>query len=114
MSLSSILTPPLMFLAITLTLQQMDVRYLNSQLIFNIGDITKFNPSFELLPAVTAKPAVLLELFLPDHLLDEWVKCTNEQAASKLVPTRRKTITRADILRFLATLSYIGHGAMTV
>jgi hypothetical protein len=84
------------------------------QRIFDIGDITKFNPSFELPPSVTATPAVLLERFLHDDLLDEWVKCTNEYAASKLVPTRRKTITRADILRFLATLSYTGHGAISM
>ena len=75
-----------------LDLQQMDVRNLNINQS-SILVISKFNPLFELPPAVTATPAVLLELFLPDHLVDEWVKCTNEYAASKLVPTRRKTIT---------------------
>jgi hypothetical protein len=53
------------------------------QPIFNIGEIVQFNPSFELPPSVTATPALLLELFLPDHLFDEWVECTNEYAASK-------------------------------
>jgi hypothetical protein len=78
------------------------------QAMFNINDIPKFNPSFELPPGVEPSAAALLELFFPDTLLDKWVQCTNAYAASLLPPTKHKRVIRSDILCFLATITYMG------
>ena len=46
--------------------------------------------------------------FLPDELVDCWVECTNKYAASKLPPQRRRPVTRACILHFIAIIYYMG------
>ena len=70
--------------------------------------ISDFDPSFELPQGANASAAVLLQLFLPDHLLDKWVQCTNDYANSILPVGRRKPVTKSEILKFLATISYMG------
>jgi hypothetical protein len=58
--------------------------------------------------SVDATPAALTELFFSDTLLDAWVKCTNEYAASRLSPVQQKKVDKAEILKFLATICYMG------
>ena len=50
----------------------------------------------------------MMELFLPDPLLDHWVKCTNDYAASILPVHGRRVITKGDILRFIGAIQYMG------
>lgn len=95
------------------TTYHIDVEYdLNPQPkydpIFLIDEITKFGPSFELPNNIHPNPATLAELWLPDHLLERWVKATNDYAAAHLPINKRRNISKADILRFLATISYMG------
>ena len=71
-------------------------------------ELVDFGPSFQLPQSVNATPEALCELFLPDSLLDRWVVCTNDYAASHLPPARQRVITRMDILRFLSAVSYMG------
>ncbi len=52
-------------------------------------------------------PAVS-ELFLPDNMLDGWVIATNAYAASRLSRRRCRDVSRAHILRFIATVMYMG------
>ena len=51
-------------------------------------ELVDFGPSFQLPQSVNATPEALCELFLPDSLLDRWVVCTNDYAASHLPPAR--------------------------
>ena len=73
---------------------------------FRVGDMTKFGASFELPVSIDATAAAMTEIFLPDRLLDQWIKCTNAYAASHLPPARRREV--SDLLRFLATIQYMG------
>jgi hypothetical protein len=76
--------------------------------IFLIDDITKFGPSVELPNNIDSNAVTLAELWLPDHLsLDQWVKATNEWYY------RRDISCKADILRFLATISDM-HGVVSI
>jgi hypothetical protein len=53
--------------------------------------------------------AAMVEIFLPDKLLNSWVAATNTYVESLLPPGRRqREITMSDILRFLATIQYMG------
>jgi hypothetical protein len=83
------------------------------QAIFNINDIPKFNPSFELpCPGVEPSAAALLELFFPDMLLDKWVQCTNAYAASLLPPTKRKRV--RDALKYVLTMDNYFNQPITI
>jgi hypothetical protein len=57
---------------------------------------------------IHATVTAVTETFLPDTLLDQWVKCTNRYAAAHLPPGRRKEVSLPEILRFLATIQYMG------
>ena len=50
--------------------------------------------------SIDLEPSALTmcELFFPDHLLDTMVEKTNSYAASKLPPSRREPVNRAEIL----------------
>jgi hypothetical protein len=51
----------------------------------------------------------MVEIFLPDELLNTWVAGTNAYAESLLAPEhRQKEITMPDILRFLETIQQLG------
>jgi hypothetical protein len=77
--------------------------------IFRVGDIPKFTPSFELpMVGIDATVTAMTEIFLPDTLLDQWVKCTNRYASAHLPPGRRKEVSLPEILRFLPTIQYMG------
>lgn len=79
------------------------------QPLFDIHDVPRFEPSFEMPLGINASATVLNELFLPDHLITKWADCTNAYALSQVeLPAKRKHVTKADILRFLATCSYMG------
>jgi hypothetical protein len=97
------------------TTYHVDVKYDNENpqpkyaLIFLIDDITKFGPSFELPSNIEPNAATLSELWLPDYLLNHWVKATTDNAAAHLpISNKRRDISKADILCFLATISYMG------
>jgi hypothetical protein len=52
---------------------------------------------------------VLNELFLPDQLIARWTDCTNKYARVQIIdPGKRREVTKMDVLRFLATCSYMG------
>eukprot|EP00977_Amphora_coffeiformis_P020704 scaffold8426_cov99-Amphora_coffeaeformis.AAC.1 len=53
-------------------------------------------------------PLTLTELFFPDSVLDTMVDKTNLYAASRLPPSLREEVTRAEILRFFAIYYYMG------
>ena len=77
--------------------------------IFNLRDITTFEPSFEIPLGLNATVPVLNELFLPDQLIEKWTTCTNAYAFAHIEdPSKRRTVTKTDILRFLAVCTYMG------
>jgi hypothetical protein len=76
--------------------------------LFLIDEITKFNPSFEMPQNVDASAGTLCELFLPDRLLDKWVRATTDYAASYLPRAKQRNINRADVCCFLAVIQYMG------
>jgi hypothetical protein len=76
--------------------------------IFRVGDMTKFGASFELPMGIDVTAAAMAEIFLLDRLLDHRVKCTNKYAAAHLPPARRREVSRSKVLRFLATIQYMG------
>ena len=76
--------------------------------LFDYFHHTKFGPSFQLPHGVDATPAALLELFLPDSLLDKWVESTNMYARMRLARDRVKPISRSELCRFLAIIFYMG------
>lgn len=53
-------------------------------------------------------PLTMSEIFFPDSLLDQMVDATNSYAASRLPPSKREPITRAELLRFYAIYYYMG------
>jgi hypothetical protein len=73
-----------------------------------VGGIPKFKPSFELPMGIDATVTAMTEIFLSDTLLHQWVHCTNRYAAAHLPPGRRKEVSLPEILRFLATIQYMG------
>jgi hypothetical protein len=51
----------------------------------------------------------MIEIYYPDTLLrKQWKEATNAYAADRLAPNQRKDVSIQDILRFLATLAYMG------
>ena len=65
-----------------------DGTYYDYHPIFEKSGQTKFTISLMMPQSVDATPAALTELFFSDTLLDAWVKCTNEYAASRLSPVQ--------------------------
>jgi Transposase IS4 len=65
-----------------------DGAYCDYSPIFEKSGQTKFSISLMMPQSVDATPAALTELFFSDTLLDAWVKCTNEYAASRLSPVQ--------------------------
>ncbi|KAG7364661.1 transposase IS4 [Nitzschia inconspicua] len=63
---------------------------------------------FELPNGFPPTAQTMIEVFLPDEVLDKWVTSTNAYIESKVPSVRRqKEITRPDILRFMATVQYM-------
>ena len=73
-----------------------------------VGERTRFGPNFMLPDAVDPSASALCELYLPDTLIDKWVKRSNSYAKSYLARERQVELTRSDLLRFIATLYYMG------
>jgi Transposase IS4 len=71
-------------------------------------EIVPFSPCFCLPPATGASMEALMHVFFPDSLLDRMVPCTNAYSAQRVEPRKRRTIGNADLLRFFATLYYMG------
>ncbi|KAG7352579.1 transposase IS4 [Nitzschia inconspicua] len=67
-----------------------------------------FDPKFQIPNGVDATVSSVLELFLPDSLLDRWVSATNAYAESRLSRKRCKRVSRSHILRFISTLMFMG------
>jgi hypothetical protein len=76
--------------------------------LFHIDEANEFGLSFKLPQGVDASAAVLLELYLPDQLLDKWVESINRYASTHRPAACRRNITRVDILLFLAMITYMG------
>ena len=53
-------------------------------------------------------PLTLTEMFFPDSVLDHMVEKTNAYAASRLPPSKRQPVNRAELLRFLAIYYFMG------
>jgi hypothetical protein len=51
---------------------------------------------------------LMIEIYYPDNLLKQWKEATDAYAADWLAPNQRKDVSVQDILRFLATLAYMG------
>ena len=60
--------------------------------------------------SIDLEPSALsfCELFFPDPLIDTMVEKTNSYATSRLPPSRREPINRAELLRFFAIYYYMG------
>jgi hypothetical protein len=76
--------------------------------IFNIDEIEKFGPYFHLPNSLEATPATLCELYWPDHLIQTFCDCTNAYARERLPRNKRKRVGKAEMLRFLASIYYMG------
>jgi Transposase IS4 len=72
------------------------------------GEMVQFSPYFRLPGGIDVTIDSLIQTFFPAWLLDEWVVCTNAYAASRLPPKRLKAVEKADILRFVAAIYYMG------
>jgi hypothetical protein len=90
-------------------LRRDDGTYYNYTPIFEeSGQTTPFSIYLTMTQSVDATPAALTELFFSDRLLYAWVRCTNASAASRLSPLQQKKVDKAEILKFLATICYMG------
>ncbi|KAG7344372.1 transposase IS4 [Nitzschia inconspicua] len=67
-----------------------------------------FDPKFQIPNLVDATVSSVLELFLPDSLLDRWVSATNADEESRLSRKRCKRVSRSHIFRFISTLIFMG------
>lgn len=67
-----------------------------------------FKPKFVLPNNADATASTLLEAYLPDKLLDAWVKCTNDYAKARLPAYKCREVTRRDLLHFVAAVAYMG------
>jgi hypothetical protein len=68
-----------------------------------------FGPAFELPATVQPIALSMIEIYYPDTLLKQWKEATNAYASDRLPPNqRRKDVSVQDIIRFLATLAYMG------
>jgi hypothetical protein len=85
-----------------------DGRKIKYKLIFDLNLMPHFGPSFELPATVQPLPLSMIEIYYPDSLLKQWQEATNAYAANPLAPSQRKNLKVQDILRFLATLAYMG------
>jgi hypothetical protein len=72
------------------------------------GEMNHFLACFTTPQGVAATASELYSLFLPDTLLDKWVESTNAYANDVQKRIRVRTITRAHLLRFFATIIYMG------
>ena len=72
------------------------------------GERQEFGPNFLLPTGCDHTVPAVSELFLPDNMLDGWVIATNAYAASRLSRRRCRDVSRAHILRFIATVMYMG------
>jgi hypothetical protein len=76
--------------------------------IFDIETVVRHRPYFRL-PDDGVNPVdALCHLFLPDRLLQKMVDSTNAYASERLPPERVKPVRKADVLKFFATIYYMG------
>jgi hypothetical protein len=63
-----------------------------------------FNASFELPEDIRAIPTTVVELYLPDEVIDGWVECTNAYTKTRAPVTNRKEVSKCDVLRWIASV----------
>ena len=63
-------------------LEQSSRRTAEYEPIFNLDETPKFRASFEMPMGISPTAEAMTEIYLPDSLLDKWVRCTNVYAAS--------------------------------
>jgi hypothetical protein len=73
-----------------------------------------FNASFELPECNRAIPTTLVELYLPDKVIDGWVECTNAYAQVRAPVTNRKEVSKCDALRWNVAVQCMGVRKMPV
>jgi Transposase IS4 len=72
------------------------------------GEISQFGPYFRIPGGAEIGVESLMQMFFPDWLLEQMVVCTRAYAESRLTFKKLKEIGKADILRFIAALYYMG------
>jgi Transposase IS4 len=76
--------------------------------IFSRDDLQMRAPDFRLPGDVEPSAAVLQEIYWPDSVLDDIVKCSNAYAKDRVAESKYRPITRADFFRFMAAVTYMG------
>jgi hypothetical protein len=71
-------------------------------------ELETFRPYFSMPGQVDATAAALLDVFLPETLLDKWVMATTAYSDSRLTVSRRMKVQKQHILRFIAIIYYTG------
>jgi Transposase IS4 len=72
------------------------------------GEISQFGPYFRIPGGAEIGVESLMQMFFPDWLLEQMVECTRAYAESRLTFKKLKEIDKADVLRFIAALYYMG------
>jgi hypothetical protein len=72
--------------------------------LFSYEEWPIFNASFELPEGIRAIPTTLVELYVPDKVIDGWVQYTNAYATSRASVANRKEVSKYDVLRWIAAV----------
>lgn len=93
---------------LNVTIEDWDTETYDYEPVIDRDDLQLRSPRFELPNNLEPTAETMCEMYWTDDVLDDIVQCSNDYAKDHVSASQYKPVNRAEILRFMAILTYMG------